>query len=403
MLDNARTRDDTFRPLADRLPTWFWFALGITGFAAEQIHQKKRFKIVQATFCPDGRGPYKCYAGRIGEVACEGKIDVGGYTKQRSNYMNKYLVVFFFLLLSANLGGCSRTALFEKAIAYERESAHLSVKTQDLSFGKVAYLSNNKSDKEAVVVMLHGFGADKDTWVRFARELGDNYRFIIPDLPGHGESSQDISFNYGIQEQAKRLNEFLSNINAEKVHIVANSMGGAVALRFTFMHPDTVKSLTLIDSLGAIKTPSDMDELTKVSGKNPMLEIGNSDDYKAMMNYAMVKPPYIPWFLIDVLAEAKIKRKDLEQKMLKDMVVDADQTAILAEIHVPTLIIWGKQDKVLHVDNAGLFHEKISGSRVVLLDETGHVPMVERAKETAQHFRGFLKDVAPNPDNVMKK
>ena len=58
MLDNARTRDDTFRPLADRLPTWFWFALGITGFAAEQIHQKKRFKIVQATFCPDGRGPY---------------------------------------------------------------------------------------------------------------------------------------------------------------------------------------------------------------------------------------------------------------------------------------------------------------------------------------------------------
>jgi len=268
----------------------------------------------------------------------------------------------------------------------------LSVNTQALSFGKVAYLSNTKSDNEVVVVMLHGFGADKDTWVRFARELGDDYRFIIPDLPGHGESTQDISLNYGIQEQAKRLNEFLSNINAKKVHIVANSMGGAVALRFTFMYPDTVKSLTLIDSLGAIKTPSQLDELTKVSGKNPVLEIGNAEDYKAMMNYAMVKPPYIPWFLIDVLADAKIKRKDLEQKMLKDMVVDADQTAILAEIRVPTLIIWGKQDKVLHVDNAGLFQEKIPGCRVVLLEETGHVPMVEKAKETAQNFRGFLKE-----------
>ena len=314
--------------------------------------------------------------------------------------MNKYFVAFFFAVLFANLAGCSKQALFEKAITYERDRSHLSVKTQNLSFGKVVYLTNNKNDKENIIVMLHGFGADKDTWVRFARNLRDDYHLIIPDLPGDGESTQDLFLNYGIQDQATRLHEFLGNINAKKVHIVASSMGGAVALRFTFMYPDTVKSLTLIDSYGAIKTPSALDEVIKISGKNPMLEITSADDYKAMMNYAMVDPPYIPGFLIDVLAEAKTKRKAIEQKMLKDIAVDADQTAILSEIRAPTLILWGKQDSVLHVDNAGLLQEKIPGSRKVLLEQTGHVPMVEKPEETAQHFRNFLKEVAANAPNM---
>ena len=314
--------------------------------------------------------------------------------------MHKYSIAFFLAVLSANIAGCSKHALFEKAIAYERGRSHLAVSAQSLSFGKIVYLSNDKSNEKETIVMLHGFGADKDTWVRFARDLSNDYKLIIPDLPGDGESTQDISLNYGIQEQAKRLNEFLTSINAQKAHIVASSMGGAIALRYIYMYPGAVKSLTLIDSYGAIRTPSALDELIKVSGKNPMLEITSADDYKAMINYAMVDPPYIPGFLIDVLAEAKIKRQAIEQKMLKDMMADADQTAILTEIHAPTLIIWGKKDKVLNVDNAEFLRENISGSRKVLLEETGHVPMVEKTKETVQHFRSFLKDVAaksPNP------
>ena len=84
--------------------------------------------------------------------------------------------------------------------------------------------------------------------------------------------------------------------------------------------------------------------------------------------------------------------------MLKDMAIDADQTAILGKIHTPTLILWGKQDRVLHVDNAGLLQEKISGSRKVLFEQTGHVPMVEKPEEAAQHFRDFLKEVVNAPN-----
>ena len=307
--------------------------------------------------------------------------------------MRKYFTVLLIVAISTALVGCSKRTLFDKLISLERGSSHLIVNKQTLGFGEVVYLTNEKHKNRGTIVMLHGFGANKDTWARFARNLGEEYRLIIPDLPGHGESTQDLSLNYDIEEQAKRLNEFLLAVNAEKIHLVANSMGGAIALRFAYRFPQSVKSLTLIDSLGAIKTPSAMDELVKTSGKNPMTDIKNVSDYKAMMNFAMVDPPYIPGFLVDVLAEEKIKRSAIEQKILRDIRIDADQTAILPEIHVPTLIIWGAQDKVLHVDDAEYFHEKIRGSRKVLIQGTGHVPMVEKPKETALLFVSFLKEV----------
>lgn len=313
--------------------------------------------------------------------------------------MGRIIFAVIVVVISATCSSCSKRELFAKAMAYERGRAHLTVRIEDLSFGKIVYLSNDVTEKKESIVMLHGFAADKDTWVRFAKDLSDDYRLIIPDLPGHGESTQEFSLNYGIQEQAKRLKEFLGRLKAQRVHLVASSMGGAIALRYTHMYPGTVRSLTLIDSYGAIRTPSALDELIRVSGKNPVLQISNTDDYKAMMNYAMVDPPYIPGILIDVLAEERIKWQAIEQKMLKDMMVDADQTAILPDIGAPTLIIWGKQDKIINAENAEFLHEKISGSRKVLFDDVGHLPMLEKTKETVQYFRSFLKGMertAPN-------
>ena len=104
--------------------------------------------------------------------------------------MNKYFIAFFFAILFVNIPGCSKQALFEKAIAYERDRSHLFVKTQGLSFGKVVYLTNNKDDKEETIVMLHGFGADKDTWVRFTRNLRDDYRIEISSDERHTASDQ---------------------------------------------------------------------------------------------------------------------------------------------------------------------------------------------------------------------
>jgi abhydrolase domain-containing protein 6 len=297
------------------------------------------------------------------------------------------------VLLSLALGGCSKRSLYDALIEHERNNAKLVVKTEKLSFGEITYLTNATARSETPIVMLHGFGGEKDNWNRFSKKLTNDYRLIIPDLPGHGDSVHDMSLNYGIEEQAKRLKQFLDALGVKKAHLVGNSMGGAIALRYAFLYPQSVLSLTLIDSAGAVKTPSEFDAMVKATGKNPFVGIQNARDYTNMMKYLFVKPPYLPGFVIDVLVAEKAKRQALEQKMFRDIMADMDQTGTLSSIRSPTLIVWGAQDKVIHLDNAEFLHQKIAGSRKEVLEGVGHCPMIEKPDVAAELYRTFLQGI----------
>lgn len=297
-------------------------------------------------------------------------------------------------LLSLALGGCSKRSVYDSIIEHERNNAKLVVKTAILNYGKVTYLTNTTSKSETPIVMLHGFGGEKDNWNRFSKKLTNDYRLIIPDLPGHGDSVHDMSLNYGIDAQTNRLKQFLDALGGQKVHLVGNSMGGAIALRYAFLYPQSVLSLTLIDSAGAVKTPSEFDAMVKATGNNPFMNIQNSQDYTNMMKYLFVKPPYLPGFAIDVLVAEKVKRKALEQNIFHDIMADMDQTGTLSSIHSPTLVIWGAQDRVLHLDDAEFLHQKIAGSRKVVLEGVGHCPMIEKPDVTSELYRKFLQGIS---------
>lgn len=182
--------------------------------------------------------------------------------------------------------------LFYMLIGSLRKSANLSVNHVSLSIGQMAFLDNvEKSTANAeTLVLIHGLGADKDTWLQVSKFLTRKYRLIAPDLPGHGESIQDGSLNYSIEAQAQRVLELLKPQDIKNAHFVGSSMGGAVAIKLTQIEPEIVSSLILIDSYGVIKTPSHIDNVIKKTGHNPMLEINNKNDYRKMMSLAMVKP-----------------------------------------------------------------------------------------------------------------
>ena len=81
-----------------------------------------------------------------------------------------------------------------------------------------------------VVVLVHGFGGDKDNWAFYAPFLTKRYRLICPDLPGFGDTSRDPALDYDCRLQADRLREFLDALGVEKCHLGGNSMGGYIAL-----------------------------------------------------------------------------------------------------------------------------------------------------------------------------
>jgi pimeloyl-ACP methyl ester carboxylesterase len=98
--------------------------------------------------------------------------------------------------------------LYNKAIEAMRSDADLKVKSVDIPDFKIVYAEGGTGD---TIIMLHGIGVDKNmSWLDFAKHFTPNYRVIIPDIPGHGESSLPQDKNYNIMSQMERLNLFCS-------------------------------------------------------------------------------------------------------------------------------------------------------------------------------------------------
>ena len=288
--------------------------------------------------------------------------------------------------------------VFEKAISKEIRKAKLQLERITLSFGSMTYYSRSPSKQKGieeapVILMLHGAGADKEAWLRFAQQLPRQFSLLIPDLPAHGDSDYKPEINYSIQEQTQRLAELIQTLNLQCIHLVGNSMGGAIAIRLAHQHPQWFKSLTLIDTAGAASEPSWLQQESTRTGKNPMMAISSLDDYKTMMQIGMNKPPYIPSVFLGLLAEKRIAKKTQDHHVLQDILTDLDQSQITNQLRLPTLIIWGELDKITHVNDAKVLAQKIVGSELLIIPHIGHVPMVEAPTLVAQRFLHFIKKI----------
>ena len=286
--------------------------------------------------------------------------------------------------------------LLNKALASECKQAGLVRASVQLSFGNVEYLLRKNEGEHLLeaIVLLHGATADKSSWTRFAKYLGSKLLLVIPDLPGHGNSTADINLNYSINAQAERLKELLSTLGIKRVHLIGNSMGGTIATHLASTLPNLVVSLVLIDAAGYEASPSWLRQHVAHTGINPMIELRNASDYRTMMRIGMEAPPYIPGIILSALARVFVKRNALNQKIAKDIEQDIDQTGSLSTIVSPTLIIWGAIDRVEHVDTAEFLHQRLTNSRKIVMQGIGHVPMVEAPKQVATVCKAFFAEVA---------
>lgn len=287
-----------------------------------------------------------------------------------------------------------RHQLFDAMVNGLKKSARLEQCHKSLSFGGISWFDNGKKtpDEAEALVMIHGLGADKNTWLQLAKHLTRGYRLIIPDLPGHGDSTRNMELNYGAEEQAQRLAELCQHLNINQAHFVGSSMGGAVATRLAHLRPSLAKSLILIDSYGVVKTESALQKIIEETGSNPVLNVNTRNDYRKLLSLTMAKPPAMPDFIIDTLTENVMQNAAINQKIYADSEIEGELTPILPTITVPVMLIWGNEDKVLHVDNAKLFAKALPNCSTVIMENIGHVPMVEDPRTTADHIVKYLDE-----------
>lgn len=301
-------------------------------------------------------------------------------------------IIFILLVSLLSLFGVGPKKLYDVVTKYERYSAGLERKSITLDFGEIVYAENDV-ESDVTLVLIHGFGGNKDTWNRVVSQWDDTYHIITIDLPGHGESISKKALGYTITDQAERLNLFLEAKKIKPFYLFGHSMGGAVALRYAANHKNNLKALILIDSMGMEQTKSDGVILVEKSDKNPLYDVCTEERMQTLLNYSMHKPPYIPDIIKDGLLQDKCERKELEKILYEDMYKDVNLSDVAKSIDIPTLILWGKHDRMVHVDDATLFHRTIKESQLVILKETGHVPILENPEKTADEISKFIKQI----------
>jgi pimeloyl-ACP methyl ester carboxylesterase len=277
-------------------------------------------------------------------------------------------------------------AALRLAVGADRQRSGLVRKQIDLPGGMHwVYLEGGHG---VPLILLHGFGADKDNFTRAARFLTPHYRVIVPDLIGFGESAHPQDADYAPTAQAERVRAFAQALGITNVHLGGSSMGGHIALSYAALHPTEVTSLWLLDAGGVWTAPeSELQKIVRESGRNPLMA-KSEDEYAGIFRFVMSDPPFVPRPLLNVKARERIKNFSLEERIFKQIRSDSVEGRITGMI-TPTLIMWGANDRAINVATADVLHKLLPNSQVVIMPDIGHLPMLERPRESAEAYLRF--------------
>lgn len=250
---------------------------------------------------------------------------------------------------------------------------------------RVVYLEGGSGEP---LLLMHGFGGEKDSFVRVARYLTPHYRVILPDVPGFGESDKRTDIGYSVDEIVERMHRFAAALGAQKLSIGGNSMGGLLAAAYTAKHPGEVKTLWML-SAGPKNGVPKSDLTLALEAQGGSLAPKTVEDFEQMLQYVVAKPPPMPRPLLQLLAARALANQALQQRILEQIMASPPIEARVPGMPTPTLITWGEHDRVAHPAGAQALHQLLPRSVVRMIPGTGHLPMTEDAKTAAADYLTF--------------
>jgi pimeloyl-ACP methyl ester carboxylesterase len=285
------------------------------------------------------------------------------------------------------------STLYRWLVAAIRKFARVTCKTVEVDGITWPYLEGGPKDAE-VLLLVHGFSAEKDHWLAYARFFTKRFRVVIPDLPGFGQATRSRELDYGTGAQVSRLDAFLDALGIIDCHVAGNSMGGYILLKLALENPSRVRSLTLMDNAGVKGTNKSELELGVERGEN-LLKVKSFDDIDRLLAFAMAKPLIVPGRFKQVVFSQMALHVDFWDKLFHGLareMQDSPLNSQLPEVSVPTLVVWGRQDRLIDVSCVDILREQIPGCESVVFDDVGHMPMVEAPARTARRHLAFLKE-----------
>jgi pimeloyl-ACP methyl ester carboxylesterase len=272
----------------------------------------------------------------------------------------------------------------------KRADAGLTRKQISLSNGeKYVYLEGGTGTP---LLLLHGFGANKDNFTGVAKYLTASYRVIAPDHIGFGESIRPANADYSPPKQVERLHEFIQLLGLDQIHLGGSSMGGQIAMTYAAIYPQAVKSMWLLDPAGIWSAPEgELSKIIRTTGENPLLA-RNEKEFSDVIDFVMNQPPYIPRPILDVMAQDRITNIALERNIFEQILADPTEARI-SGLKIPTLIVWGQKDRAISVKTVPILQKLLPNSQAIIMQDIGHLPMLEAPEQTAADYLKFRADL----------
>ena len=253
--------------------------------------------------------------------------------------------------------------------------------------------------KGVPIVLVHGTASSLHTWDAWTKELIKNYRVIRMDLPAFGITGPNKNADYSIKAYTVFLDQFLTKINVDSFYLVGNSLGGNIAWNYTAEHPKKIEKLILVDASG-LPTNKPQPAIFKMA-KTPVLSSlflyvtpkffikkNMKEVYgdKSKLTDSLVTR-YHKMVLRVGNRQAFIDRAKIDFKLGAKVNLDK-----LKSIQTPTLLIWGAKDTWIPLDNGKHMDRILPNSKLVVLENSGHVPMEENPTESVEILKAFLND-----------
>lgn len=251
-----------------------------------------------------------------------------------------------------------------------------------------------KGEGEAVI-LIHGFFFDSYLWNKNIDALATRFKVYALDLWGFGYSTRQ-PMDYGYPLYADQLLKFMDALNIPKASLVGQSFGGGTCIFFCVGHRDRVRKLVLVDPAGMPHTLPLLGKITNLPGLGEFLLGLKSNVFQRTAlttNFFYDKSLITSDYFENATRHYKIKGStEVSLRILRKQFFHtlSNEVRKLGEMDVPTLIVWGRNDKTVPLERGQEMHSILKGSRLEVLDRAGHCPNEEQWQQFNQLALDFL-------------
>lgn len=258
-----------------------------------------------------------------------------------------------------------------------------------------------------VLLLIHGMAGSAATWQPVLAGLAERFTVVAPDLLGHGSSDKPVG-DYSLGAFACTLRDLLVALGHERATVVGQSLGGGVAMQFSYQYPERTERLVLVGSGGLGREVHQLLRLLSLPGSEGVLRLACAEKVRnaigsvgrSAARVGLRPAPVVAelWRSYGSLGDDRARRAFL--RTLRAVVDPRGQAVSAANrLHlaaeVPTLIVWGDADPIIPVDHAYAAHTSIPGSRLEVFGGVGHYPHCETPERFVAVLSDFVETTLP--------